>query len=83
MLVDFCDALGIPHDGKGAITDLPACPGADAVRSAVDTLLSKGHEPERVAVYLHCFLMMDPAGWSSLGELLTADERLRLGAAVA
>lgn len=79
MLVDFCDALGIPHDGKGSITELPACPGLEKVRAATDTLLERGHDPERTAVYLHCFLGMDPAGWAPLGEVLRDDARLRVG----
>ena len=81
MLADFCDALGIPHDGQGSIRDVPPCPGPGVVRAAVDTLLDKGHAPERVAAYLHCFLGMDPAGWAPLETLLREDPRLHLGAA--
>ena len=79
MLADFCDALGIPHDGKGSITDVPPCPGPEVVRAAVDALLEKGHAPERVAIYLHCFLGMDPAAWAPLAAVLDQDERLRVG----
>lgn len=81
MLADFCDALGIPHDGKGSIADVPPAPAPEVVRGAVDTLLSKGHAPERAAVYLNCFLNMDPANWGPLAEVLKDDERLQLGAA--
>ncbi len=81
MLVDFCDALGIPHDGKGSITDVPPAPAPEVLRAAVDTLLEKGHPPERVAVYLHCFLGMDPTAWEPLAEVLREDARLQVGGA--
>lgn len=83
MLCDFLDSLHIPHDGKGSIEDLPACPGPEPLRAAVDGLLAKDHPAERVAVYLHCFAAMDPEGWAPLDALLQADPRLQLHAGAA
>lgn len=81
LLCDFLDSLGIPHDGKGSIEDLPACPEPARLRAAVDAVLAKGHAPEHVGVYLRCFTGMDPAGWAPLAEMVAGDERLRLGEA--
>ena len=80
MLCDFLDALGIPHESNGGIDSLPAAPPAGQLRTAVDGLLAK-YPAEAVAVYLQSFQAMDIAGWSPLGEILAADERLQLGAA--
>ncbi len=79
MLVDFLDALGIAHDGKGNIDTLPPCPGAERLNAAVDALLAK-YPAETVIVYLHCFLGMDPEQWRPLAELLANDPRLNLPA---
>jgi hypothetical protein len=77
MLVDFLDALDIPHDEKGGIETLPPSPPPeDRVRAAVDALLAK-YPPEAVAVYLHSFQAMEIAGWPALGQILETDERLR------
>ena len=77
MLCDFLDSLGIAHDEQGGIDTLPACPDADKLRSAVDTLLAK-YPADAVAVYLHSFQGMDIAGWPPLAEILDHDERLQL-----
>ena len=77
LLCDFLDSLGIAHDGKGNIDSLPPCPGPAPVRVATDALLAK-YPAEIVAVYLHCFLAMDPAAWAPLAEILATDARLKL-----
>lgn len=77
MLCDFLDSLGIAHDEKGGIEDLPPSPPADQVQAAVEGLLAK-YPPENVAVYLHCFQAMEIAGWPALAEMLESDARLRL-----
>lgn len=78
LLCDFLDALGIAHDEKGGIENLPESPSADQLRAAVDAVLAK-HPAETVAVYLQSFQSMDIAGWPALAEILENDERLRLG----
>lgn len=79
MLVDFLDALGIPHE-EGVVEDLPKEMDEAKVRSAVDGLLAK-HPPEAVAVYLHAFSDMNEVEWPCLKALLDSDARLQLGAA--
>ena len=54
----------------------PAPAKADLVK-AIDPLFAK-HDPGVVAVYLNAFQALDDEGWTTLAELLTEDERLRL-----
>src|SRR6266481_8423854 len=65
MICDFLDLLGIKHDGKGVVDDLPAEPRPEALSDTITKLL-ENRSPEVVAVYLHAFQAMDEAGWSSL-----------------
>jgi hypothetical protein len=78
MICQFLDSLGIKHDGKGVVDDLPAEPTKEALNAAVDSLLSN-RPPEIVSVYLHAFQAMDDAGWPNLSEILDSDARLSLG----
>jgi hypothetical protein len=77
MICDFLDLLGIKHDGKGVVDDLPPEPAREALTEAITKLLEK-HPREVVAVYLHAFQAMDDTGWSTLGEVLSADPRIFL-----
>ncbi|MBT8043304.1 MAG: hypothetical protein KJO79_00005, partial [Verrucomicrobiae bacterium] len=78
MLVTFCDALDIAHDGKGQVEgDLPENLDADKLQQAIDNLLEK-NDPALVALYLHTFNLQTPDGWSSLAVALESDERLKL-----
>lgn len=76
VVCDFLDALGIAHDGKGLIEEVPAEPDAIKVRAAVDSLLS-AHPALSVFVYLHLFSEMSPASWSALRGALGEHESLR------
>ncbi len=79
MLVTFCDALEIPHDGNGQVeTELPETLDADKLKAAVDALLEK-NDPALVALYLHTFNLQTPAGWDELSNTLESDSRLKLG----
>src|SRR6266481_9307279 len=78
LICRFLDALDIAHDGKGFVDELPAEPSNEKLKAAVDELL-ESHRPEVVAVYLILFEAMDNAGWKGLGEILTADSRLKIG----
>jgi len=79
LLCDFLDALGIAHDENGTVEQLPPAPAKEALAGAIDTLLSK-HDAAVVAVYLHTFQALhEEGGWPTLGELLEADARLKLG----
>jgi len=78
MLVDFLEALGIPHQ-EGVVEELPAAMDDAKIRAAVEGLLAK-HPPEAVAVYLHAFNEMNAVAWPGLKAMLDADARLQLGA---
>ncbi|MEQ1862058.1 MAG: hypothetical protein ABMA13_19240 [Chthoniobacteraceae bacterium] len=78
LLCDFLDALGIKHDEKGTIEELPPAPDKATLGKAIDETMAK-HDPGLVAAYLHAFQALDDTGgWSSLEELLAGDERLKL-----
>ena len=78
MLVDFLDALGIPHQ-EGVVEELPPAMDDAKMRAAVDGLLAK-HPSEAVAVYLQAFNEMNEVEWPDLRAMLDADPRLQLGA---
>jgi hypothetical protein len=77
MLVDFLNALGIPHK-EGVVEDLPAAMEDAKLREAVEALLAK-YPPETVAVYLHAFNDMNEVNWPNLKTMLESDKRLQLG----
>jgi hypothetical protein len=77
MLVDFLDALGIPHK-EGVVDDLPESMEDAKLRAAVDTLVAK-YPPEVVAVYLNAFNDMNEVEWPNLKTMLEGDHRLQLG----
>lgn len=78
LLIAFCDAMEIPHDGKGSVEgDLPDTLDADKLKAAVDTLLAS-HSPQLVTLYLQVFNLQTQNGWESLTQLLASDERLKL-----
>jgi hypothetical protein len=79
MLVDFLDALGLPHE-KGVVEGLPETMADDKLKGAVETLLAK-YPHETVALYLNAFNGMNEANWANLKAMLEADPRLQLGAA--
>lgn len=78
LICEFLDQLGIPHDGKGVVDNLPPEPSREHLERAVNALLDK-HPPEVVAVYLNAFQAMDDHGWSGLDQVLANDGRLALG----
>ena len=77
MLVDFLNALAIPHK-DGVVEDLPASMDDAKLRQAVDALLAK-YPPETVAVYMHAFNDMNEVNWPNLKTMLESDPRLQLG----
>lgn len=78
MLTTFCDAMEIPHDGKGQVEgDLPETLDADKLKTAVDALLEK-FDPALVTLYLQTFNIQTPEGWTALTEVLENDDRLTL-----
>ena len=77
MLVDFLNALGVPHE-NGVVEDLPGAMDDAKLKPAVEILLGK-YPYEVVAVYLNAFNDMNAAGWPNLKTLLESDARLQLG----
>ncbi|SRR6266850_3340476 len=77
MLVDFLDALAIPHQ-EGVVEDLPKTIDDAKLRAAVDALVAK-YPPEAIAVYLHAFNDMNEVEWPNLKAMLDSDLRLQLG----
>ena len=78
MLVDFLDALAVPHK-EGVVDELPKTIEDAKLRAAVDSLLAK-YPPEAVAVYLNAFNDMNEVEWPNLKAMLDSDPRLQLGA---
>ena len=79
MLVDFLNALGLPHE-KGVVDNLPESVPDDQLKAAVETILAK-YPAETVALYLNAFNGMNEAHWGNLKVMLEVDPRLQLGAA--
>ncbi|MEO6054654.1 MAG: hypothetical protein ABIP97_11630 [Chthoniobacterales bacterium] len=77
MICAFLDTLGIVHDGKGLVDDLPGEPEPAKVHKAVQVLL-KDYDARKVAIYLHFFADMADSPWPELQRLLASEERLKL-----
>jgi hypothetical protein len=76
MLMDFLDALGLPHK-DGVIENLPDTMDEAKLRAAVEALLAK-YPPEVVAVYLQAFHEMNEVEWPALKTMLESEARLQL-----
>ncbi|MGJ8657697.1 MAG: hypothetical protein ACSHX6_14715 [Akkermansiaceae bacterium] len=78
LLVTFCDAMEIEHDGKGSVEgELPDALDADKAKAAVDTLLEK-FDAKLVTAYLYIFNLQSEGGWDSITAILESDDRLKL-----
>lgn len=78
ILIDFCDGLGIEHDGKGSVEgELPETLDDEKLKASVESLLEK-NDRELIAVYLLVFNLQRDGGWENLAALLENDERLKL-----
>ena len=75
MLVKFLDGVGIEHDGKGAVDDLPEALDAAKVSETVSDMLGQFDATE-VAIYLHVFNAQTEKGWPELSAVLEQDTRL-------
>jgi len=75
MLAEFLDALGVAHDGKGSVEELPDdiddAKAAEGVAKLLDT-----YPAWEVAVYLHTFQGQQPGGWPALTKAIDGEERL-------
>lgn len=77
MLVDFLNALGIPHKEGVVEENLPETMDEAKLRTAVDGLLAK-YPPEVVAIYLNAFTEMNEVDWPALKAMLETDKRVQL-----
>ena len=77
LICEFLDSLGIEHDGKGVVENLPTEPPREKLNDTITKLLEK-RSPEVVAVYLHAFQAMDETGWAVLDDALATDSRVSL-----
>lgn len=77
MLITFLDTLGVEHDGKGQVENLPEAIDQDKATAAIQALLAA--YPERqVALYLHMFQMQRPEGWEGLTKAIEANPSVKL-----
>jgi hypothetical protein len=77
MLITFLDALGVEHDGKGQVENLPDTIAEDKALVAIQALLAA--YPERqAALYLHMFQMQRPEGWEGLTKAIEANPGVKL-----
>lgn len=78
LLVTFCDAMGIEHDGSGSVEgELPETIDADKLKGAIDALLEK-NDAKLVTLYLHIFNIQNETGWETITNALESDDRLKL-----
>jgi hypothetical protein len=77
MLCAWLDSLGIEHGANGCADNFPAEPSAEALKKAVDTLLTK-FDPTIVSIYLRSFNQIDETHWTALDEIIKNDPRLEL-----
>ena len=77
VLVSFLDGVGIEHNGKGEVEDLPEEIDEKKLKETADTLLGE-YDHELVAVYFHMFNLQRVDGWDSLTSLLKSEPRLKL-----
>ncbi len=78
ILVTFCDAMGIEHDGKGSVeAELPEELDGDKSKEAIDALLAK-FDAKLVTAYLHVFNLQKDGGWDCITSALESDDRLKL-----
>ncbi len=77
MLISFLDTVGIAHDGKGEVMELPGDIDEAKAKEAVDALV-KAHPVKMVALYLTMFQRQRPGGWHGLTKAMEAHADLKL-----
>jgi hypothetical protein len=77
MLVDFLDAIGVPHE-KGVVDDFPPSIDDEKLKAGLEALLQK-HPAEKAAIYLNTLAKTTGSSWENLKKLLEQDSRLHLG----
>tara|TARA_B110000881_G_scaffold48638_1_gene40923 strand:+ start:299 stop:799 length:501 start_codon:yes stop_codon:yes gene_type:complete len=78
LLKEFCDGMGIEHDGEGSVEGaLPEALDDEKLKTTVDDLV-ENHNPKVVSLYLSIFNLQTKDGWKNLAAVLDSDERLAL-----
>ena len=77
MLITFLDVLGIEHDDKGQVENLPEEMAEDKAAAGVQALLA-AFPAKQVALYLHMFQLQRPDGWEGLTKAIAASDALKL-----
>lgn len=77
LLVAFLDGLGLEHDGKGSLEEIPKKLPAKKLTSTVDKLLEK-YDDDVVSIYLRIFNLQKNEGYPEIIKLLESEKRLHL-----
>jgi hypothetical protein len=77
MLITFLDTVGIEHDGKGQVEELPEEIAEDKAAAGVQALLA-AYPSKQVALYLHMFQVQRPEGWPGLTKAIEANPAAKL-----
>lgn len=72
MLITFLDAIGVEHDGKGQVENLPEEIAEDKASAGISALLA-AYPAKQVALYLHMFQQQRAGGWEGLAKAITAN----------
>lgn len=80
MLTTFLDAVGIPHDGKGQVEELPEEITEEKAKEGIAALLAAFPAPQ-VALYLAMFQLQRPEGFPGLTAAIAANDAVKIGAA--
>lgn len=79
LLIRFCDGMGIEHNGEGSVEGvLPDELDPAKLSETVDGLYAD-FNPRIVSLYLNLFNLQRPGGWEALENLISNDDRVRLG----
>jgi hypothetical protein len=71
MLITFLTAVGIEHDGKGQVEELPEQIAEEKAKAGIEALLAS-YPAKQVALYLHMFQGQRPGGWEGLTKAIAA-----------
>jgi hypothetical protein len=77
MLTTFLDAVGIAHDGKGQVDELPEEISEENAKAGIDALLAAYPAPA-AALYLQMFQLQRPEGFPGLTKAIEANEAVKI-----
>lgn len=77
MLITFLDAIGVEHDDKGQVENLPEEIAEDKAAAGIQAMLA-AFPAKHAALYLHMFQLQRPGGWEGLAKAIEANEAVKL-----